>query len=324
MQPLLEIKDLHIDLKTHRGSTPLVDGLSLHVMPGETFGIVGESGCGKSVTALSVMQLIGYPLYIGGGEIWFDGKNLLTYSKNQMRRVRGQDISMIFQEPMTSLDPLFTVENQLLEVLRIHYKKMPRADMLARITDMLKKVGISRVEQVLSSYPHQLSGGMLQRVMIAMAMICDPKLLIADEPTTALDVTIQAQILALMNDLKENFDTSVVIITHDLGVVAETCQRVAVLYAGQLVEQAGVEEIFHTPRHPYTRGLLQSVTALGKKEKHLYSIKGMVPSMEDVGTGCRFYDRCDFAKDQCQAPQTLAELAPGHICRCVRAKEGEV
>lgn len=324
MQPLLQIKDLEINLKTQKGHTTLVDGIDLHVLPGETFGIVGESGCGKSITALSVMQLLSYPLSIGGGEVWFEGKDLLRYKEKQMKRVRGQKISMIFQEPMTSLDPLFTIQNQLLEILRIHYKKMPKSEMLGRITDTLKKVGISRVEQVLASYPYQLSGGMLQRVMIAMALICDPKLLIADEPTTALDVTIQAQILALMNELKENFDTSVIIITHDLGVVAETCQRVAVLYAGQVVEQATASEVFHNPRHPYTRGLLASVTALGQTNERLYSIKGMVPNMDEVETGCRFYERCEHAGEACLAAQELTEIDPGHLCRCIRAQKGEV
>lgn len=322
MLPLLEIKNLCINLKTRKGHTSLVDNLSLHVMPRETFGIVGESGCGKSITALSIMQLISYPLTISSGEIWFEGKNLLTYSKNKMRQVRGKDISMIFQEPMTSLDPLFTVQNQLLEVLNIHKKELSYQEKIADITNMLKKVGIARVEQVLNSYPYQLSGGMLQRIMIAMAMICNPKLLIADEPTTALDVTIQAQILALMNELTENYNTSVIVITHDLGVIAETCQRMAVLYAGQVVEEGNVSEVFHTPRHPYTKGLLRSVTSLGQKQKRLYSIKGMVPSMDEIGSGCRFYDRCDYAMDICKNPQMLKERAPGHYCRCIREQEG--
>lgn len=324
MKPLLEIKNLHIRLKTQSGYTTLVDDISLEVMPKETFGIVGESGCGKSITALSVMQLLTYPLSISGGEILFDGEDLLKRKERGMQKVRGREISMIFQEPMTSLDPLFTVQNQLMEILRIHYKRMPKTEMLDKITSMLKNVGISRVEQVLKSYPYQLSGGMLQRVMIAMALICEPKLLIADEPTTALDVTIQAQILALMNQLKENFDTSVIMITHDLGVVAETCQRVAVLYAGQVVEQASASEVFHRPRHPYTRGLLKSVTSLGKAQKRLFSIKGMVPNMENMGEGCRFYERCEFSTEGCLQKQELAELALQHLCRCVRAQKGEV
>ena len=323
-QPLLDIRNLSIDLRRARGrSTRLVDDLSLTMLPGETFGIVGESGCGKSITALATMQLLSYPLFVSGGRILFGGDDLLLFGKRQMQKIRGRRISMIFQEPMTSLDPIFTVENQLIEILRIHFKDMPHSDMIAKITDTLKKVGIARIEQVLQSYPHQLSGGMLQRIMIAMALICDPALLIADEPTTALDVTIQAQILALMNELKDNFDTSVIIITHDLGVVAETCQRVAVLYAGQVVEQATASELFHHPAHPYTQGLLRSVTALGT-EKTLYSIRGMVPAMEDLGSGCRFFERCECAKDICKAPQKLEEIAPGHVCRCLRAKEGEL
>ncbi len=324
MNPLLEIKNLSIDLKKRKGHTSLVKDLSLTIMPKETFGIVGESGCGKSITALSIMGLLAYPLFVSGGEMIFNGEDLFSYDKKQLRQVRGRDISMIFQEPMTSLDPLFTIENQLLEVLHIHKKELSYEDKVKNITQMLKKVGISRVEEVLKSYPHQLSGGMLQRVMIAMAMICNPKLLIADEPTTALDVTIQAQILALMNELTHKNDTSVIVITHDLGVIAETCQRMAVLYAGQVVEQGDVVEVFHNPKHPYTKGLLQSVTSLGKKQKRLYSIKGMVPSMEEVGEGCRFYDRCEEKQEKCQKPQQLLEVAPNHFCRCIIGQEGSL
>jgi len=324
MQPLLDVKNLEVKLSKRQGTTTLVDGVSFSVYPSESFGIVGESGCGKSLSALSVMRLISYPLNISGGEIIFNGQDLMKLPPKQMRTVRGKEISMIFQEPMTSLDPIFTIENQLMEILQIHFKNMPRNVMLEKIHDVLKKVGIAQVERVIASYPHQLSGGMLQRVMIAMAMICEPKLLIADEPTTALDVTIQAQILALMNDLKENFSASIVIITHDLGVIAETCQRVAVLYAGQVVEQASVSDIFNNPMHPYTRGLLKSVKALGKREKKLYSISGMVPAMDNIGEGCRFYERCDHAGEECLALQDLYESEPGHICRCIKSKEGRI
>jgi len=324
MQPLLDVRELEVKLSKRRGTTTLVDGVSFCVYPRESFGIVGESGCGKSLSALSIMRLISYPLHIGGGEIIFGGQNLMMLSKKEMQKVRGREISMIFQEPMTSLDPIFTIENQLIEILQIHFKKMPRNVMLEKIHEVLKKVGIAQVERVIASYPHQLSGGMLQRVMIAMAMICEPKLLIADEPTTALDVTIQAQILSLMNDLKENFSASIVIITHDLGVIAETCQRVAVLYAGQVVEQATVSDIFSNPLHPYTKGLLKSVKALGKRDKKLYSISGMVPSMDSVGAGCRFYERCEYAGKECLEPQELYEISPEHICRCVKSKEGKI
>jgi len=315
--PLLEVKDLRIDIDSNRGKYNLADDVCFDVYPGETFGLVGESGCGKSITALSIIRLITHPLFINGGEILFNGRDLLKYSEKEMRRVRGKDISMIFQEPMTSLDPIFTIEDQLVEMLKIH-RKMARDEMLTKITGILELVGISRINDVLASFPHQLSGGMLQRVMIAMAMILEPRLLIADEPTTALDVTIQAQILALMNDLKEHYDTSVIIITHNLGVVAETCRRVAVLYAGQIVEQGEAAEIFHNPMHPYTRGLLKSVKTLGSRDK-LYSIKGTVPSMEGIGPGCRFASRCDFASEGCETGQTLETVSPGHICRCHRA-----
>jgi len=315
--PLLEVKDLRIDIDSSRGKYNLADGISFDVYPRETFGLVGESGCGKSITALSIIKLISYPLFISGGQILFGGQDLLKLSEKEMRQVRGRDISMIFQEPMTSLDPIFTVEDQLIEILKIH-RKIARNEMLAKITGILELVGIPRIKDVLASYPHQLSGGMLQRVMIAMAMMLDPKLLIADEPTTALDVTIQAQILALMNDLKEHYDTSVLIITHDLGVIAETCRRVAVLYAGQIVEQGEAGEIFHNPVHPYSRGLLKSVKTLGAKEK-LYSIKGTVPSLEGIGSGCRFLARCDYAGDGCENEQTLKAVSSGHLCRCHRA-----
>jgi len=312
--PLLEVKSLRIDIDSSRGRYNLADNISFEVYPKETFGLVGESGCGKSITALSIIRLITHPLFISGGEILFNGQDLLGFSEKEMRRVRGKDISMIFQEPMTSLDPIFTIEDQLVEILKIH-RKMGREEMLAKITGILELVGISRIRDVLASFPHQLSGGMLQRVMIAMAMILDPRLLIADEPTTALDVTIQAQILALMNDLKEHYDTSVIIITHNLGVVAETCRRVAVLYAGQIVEQGETAEIFHNPLHPYTQGLLKSVKTLGAREK-LYSIKGTVPSMEGIGPGCRFMARCDYAGEGCENGQTLETVTDGHACRC--------
>jgi oligopeptide/dipeptide ABC transporter ATP-binding protein len=315
--PLLEVKDLRIDISGGRGRYNLADDISFTVYPRETFGLVGESGCGKSITALSIIKLISFPLFISSGELLFNGQDLLKLNEKKMRRIRGNDISMIFQEPMTSLDPIFTVENQLIEVLKIH-REMPRSEMIVKITKILELVGISRIQQVLASYPHQLSGGMLQRVMIAMAMMLEPKLLIADEPTTALDVTIQAQILALMNDLKEHYDTSVIIITHDLGVIAETCHRVAVLYAGQIVEQGNARDIFHNPFHPYTRGLLKSVKSLSTPGK-LHSIKGTVPSMQGIRPGCRFRDRCDDESDGCEVDQGLLAGKEGHLCRCHRA-----
>ena len=316
----MDVKNLRINISSSRGEYNLADDICFNVHPRETFGLVGESGCGKSITALSIIRLISYPLFINSGQILFDGVDLLKIPEKEMRRIRGRDISMIFQEPMTSLDPIFTIEDQLMEILKIH-RQMDRNQMLAKIYSILELAGISRIKEVLASYPHQLSGGMLQRVMIAMAMILDPRLLIADEPTTALDVTIQAQILALMNDLKEHYDTSVIIITHDLGVIAETCRRVAVLYAGQVVEQGDAGEIFHNPAHPYLQGLLKSVKTLGAREK-LYSIKGTVPSMEDLSPGCRFMARCDFAGKGCEEEQVLTALSQTHICRCHRAKAG--
>ena len=324
-EPLLEVKKLAININSSRGEYNLADSVSFSVYPRESFGLVGESGCGKSITALSIMRLINYPLFIKSGQILFNNvesnkMDLLKIPEKEMRRVRGRDISMIFQEPMTSLDPIFTVEDQLKEILKIH-RKMEKKEMLEKITGILELAGISRIKDVLASFPHQLSGGMLQRVMIAMAMILEPRLLIADEPTTALDVTIQAQILALMNDLKERYDTAVIIITHDLGVIAETCRRVAVLYAGQIVEQGDAGEIFNSPAHPYLCGLLKSVKTLGNKEK-LYSIKGTVPSMEGIKEGCRFMARCDYADSGCEQEQILTSVSEGHICRCYKAKKG--
>ena len=316
--PLLRIENLGIELRTDRGSQALVDDLSLCLYPGETLGIVGESGCGKSVTALSVLRLLEEPLSVARGRILFRGEDLLSLSPARMRSIRGDAVSMIFQEPMTSLDPLFPVEAQMTEALTLH-RDVSRAEARAAAAALLRKVGIARAEAVLASYPHQLSGGMLQRVMIATAMLCGPELLIADEPTTALDVTIQAQILALMNDLQETCGMAILLITHDLGVVAETCRRVAVLYRGQIVEQGGVEAIFREPLHPYTQGLLRSVRSLGNAERRLYAIRGTVPS-GPLEAGCRFRDRCDAAGEGCGEPQVLEDLGSGHLCRCRRAK----
>jgi peptide/nickel transport system ATP-binding protein len=317
MNTLLEIKKLDIILKKQASTIKLVDNVNLKVNKGETFGIVGESGCGKSVTALSIMRLLTYPLNILNGEILFEGKgDLLKLNRKEMQKTRGKDISMIFQEPMVALDPLFNIEKQITEVLRIHtdysYEKMRRLAL-----EMLERVKIPRAESILKEYPHQLSGGMLQRIMIAIALICNPKLLIADEPTTALDVTIQAQILELMNDLKSTYDTSVIMITHDLGVVAETCDRVAVFYGGQVVEQADVVALFQEPLHPYTNGLLKSVTSIGERGKALYSISGMVPNADQMPKGCRFSDRCSERMDIClkSAPE-IREVKEGHLCRC--------
>ena len=324
MEHLLEIRNLSIELPQGKKKSPilLAEGIDLNIGKKQNFGVVGESGCGKSITCSSIMGLLSYPLQIGkSSSIRFldsEGKEreMTKLSPAELRKIRGKDISMIFQEPMTALDPMYTIEEQINETLRFH-TNMTKAEMHDAALEMLKKVKIPRAEEILKDYPHHLSGGMLQRVMIAIALINNPRLLIADEPTTALDVTIQAQILDLMNELRESFDTSVIMITHDLGVIAETCEHVAVFYAGQVVEEASVEDIFHANAHPYTEGLLKSVTSLGGAQKELYTIKGMVPTAGHFGTGCRFADRCDRCMEKCrtQAPQ-LVEIAPGHKCRC--------
>ena len=324
MEHLLEMRDLSIDLFRGKKRPPvkLVEGIDLNIDKKQTFGIVGESGCGKSITCSTLMGLLSFPLSVGkGSSIRFqraDGSEaeLTALPKSEMRKIRGREISMIFQEPMTALDPMYTIEEQIEETLRFH-TDMNRAQMRAAALEMLQKVKIPRAEEVLRDYPHHLSGGMLQRVMIAIALINNPRLLIADEPTTALDVTIQAQILDLMNDLRESYDTSVIMITHDLGVIAETCEQVAVFYAGQVIEQASVDAIFHEAAHPYTAGLLKSVTSLGGAQKELYAIRGTVPTAGNFSPGCRFAERCEVCEERCRAQvPPLVEIAPGHLCRC--------
>ncbi len=322
MAALLEIKNLSIELYKGKKVAPvnLVEDINLTIGKKQNFGIVGESGCGKSITCSAIPGLLSYPLSIGkGSSIRFMSEHgeteLTTLSKDQLRKLRGKEISMIFQEPMTALDPMYTIENQIFESLKIH-TSLTRKEMYEVSLDMLNQVKIPHPEQILKDYPHRLSGGMLQRVMIAIALINKPKLLIADEPTTALDVTIQAQILDLMAQLREAHDTSVIMITHDLGVIAETCEEVAVFYAGQMVEKASVADIFHNGAHPYTQGLLRSVTSLGVS-KELYSISGTVPTAGNFGTGCRFAPRCDkrFAKCDIACPPVVT-LESGHLCRC--------
>lgn len=318
MSALLQIKNLDIELRTQKSAYKVVEDINIEIGRKQTYGIVGESGCGKSLTAMSIMGLLSNPpLRVGRGEMIFDGRcDLLKLTGEEMRKIRGKEISMIFQEPMTALDPLFNIESQIVEVLRFH-SNLSENEMKETALEMLKKVGIPRAESIMKEYPHQLSGGMLQRIMIATALICNPKLLIADEPTTALDVTIQAQILDLMNELKNSYDTSVIMITHDLGVIAETCDRVAVFYGGQVVEEADVVTLFHNTAHPYTFGLLRAVTSLGDKNKGLYSIPGVVPSADKMPNGCRFAERCDKRLDICMdtAPK-LIEIEEGHKCRC--------
>lgn len=324
MDHLLEIRNLSIELPQGRRKPPvkLVEGVDLTVRKKQNFGVVGESGCGKSITCSSIMGLLSFPLSLGqGSSIRFqqgDGREveITGLSKAELRKLRGRDISMIFQEPMTALDPMYTIEDQICESLLFH-ASLSKAEMHDAALEMLRKVKIPRPEQILKDYPHHLSGGMLQRVMIAIALINNPRLLIADEPTTALDVTIQAQILDLMNELRESYDTSVIMITHDLGVIAETCEEVAVFYAGQVVEQSDVNTIFHAPAHPYTAGLLRSVLSLGGAQQELYTIQGTVPTAGYFSVGCRFADRCEHCMDICRnrAP-ALSEISPGHLCRC--------
>ena len=321
MIPLLEVKELETQFFTRSGLVRSVDGVSFNIDAGELLGLVGESGCGKSITAMSIMRLISPPGKIVGGSVKFKGEELTIASNNRMREMRGDDIAMIFQDPMTSLNPVFTVGDQIAEAIRLHRKVDRKTAWTAAIKSM-EEVAIPSPERRASDYPHQLSGGMRQRVMIAMALACDPELLIADEPTTALDVTIQAQILELLNGLRKSRDLSILLITHDLGVVAEVADRVCVMYTGKIVEQAQVNELFLDPKHPYTRGLLRSVpklTAAGiAKAGHLETIDGTVPSPTDLPPGCHFEPRCEFRQDRCKSgPIPLYDLNNGTKVRCV-------
>ncbi|AET62007.1 peptide ABC transporter ATP-binding protein [Paenibacillus terrae HPL-003] len=323
MAQLLEVTNLRTEFKTAAGTIRAVDGVDLSVGKGETLGIVGESGCGKSITSLSIMQLLPKGLgKVAAGEVRFNGENILDYSERKMRSIRGNEMAMIFQEPMTSLNPVFKIGKQIAESARYHHG-VSKHKAKAMAVEMLTKVGIPRPEKVAVSYPHELSGGMRQRVMIAMAMVCNPKLLIADEPTTALDVTIQAQILDLMRDLQKSEGTSILMITHDLGVVAEMCDRVVIMYAGQVVEETDVKTLFKEPRHPYTQSLLASLPQLNSDQERLASIPGQVPNPLDMPKGCRFAPRCQFAKEIClaEAPE-LVEVEPGHKSRCLLQQEG--
>lgn len=315
---VLEVNGLRTSFFTDDGEIPAVDGIDFYIREGEVLGIVGESGCGKSVTSLSIMGLVPSPPgKITEGEILFQNKDLTKLQEKQMRDVRGNDIAMIFQEPMTSLNPLFTIGDQLREAVKIHKRDWSKKQIQDRAVEMMKLVGLPRAEDLMKEYPHQLSGGMRQRVMIAMALLCDPKVLIADEPTTALDVTIQAQILKLIKNLNERLNTAVLLITHDLGVVAETCERVIVMYAGKVVEEGPVHTIFKDPQHPYTRGLLESVPDMRFKKERLYSIPGNVPKPGTIKTGCKFAARCEFAWDRCIAESPpLYQTADDHQTRC--------
>ncbi|MCM3871555.1 MAG: ABC transporter ATP-binding protein [Pyrinomonadaceae bacterium] len=321
MAHLLEVSNLQTQFPTRAGLVRAVNGVSFHLDRGELLGLVGESGCGKSITALSIMRLISPPGKIVGGEIVFDGKNLLQLSEPEMRQMRGDDIAMIFQDPMTSLNPVFTVGEQIAEALRLH-RKLSRKDARLAAIEAMREVAIPDPARRADDYPHQLSGGMRQRVMIAMALACNPKLLIADEPTTALDVTIQAQILELLDGLRKSRELAVLLITHDLGVVAEVADRVAVMYTGKIVEESTVEELFARPRHPYTEGLLRSVPKLtaehvARKER-LETIEGVVPSPTDLPPGCHFAPRCQYRMPRCTEGEIpLYDLEADVKVRCV-------
>ena len=315
---LLEVKNLKTYFHTDAGLVKSVDDISFQMEKGKTLGIVGESGCGKSITSLSIMRLIETPPgKIEGGEILFEGENLLNKTEDEMRQVRGKKIAMIFQEPMTSLNPVYTVGKQITEALLLH-EKISKHEAKARALEMLKLVRIPLPEERFNEYPHQLSGGMRQRVMIAMALSCDPQLLICDEPTTALDVTIQAQILDLINELKQKTGSSVIMITHDLGVISEVADDVLVMYAGKVVEQATTDEIFEKPLHPYTIGLMECIPKLNQDVETLQTIKGMVPSFDDMPKGCAFCPRCSMAQKICEEKMPDLIDVDGRKVRCFR------
>ena len=316
---VLTVENLVTSFKIAGREVNAVDHCSFNVQKGKTLGIVGESGCGKSVTSLSIMRLIPTPPgHIKSGKILFENKNLIEIPEKEMRSIRGNKISMIFQGPMTSLNPVYTIGNQIAEVFLLH-KKVNKKEARELSIEMLKQVRIPSPEKRIDDYPHQLSGGMRQRVMIAIALACKPTLLIADEPTTALDVTIQAQILALMNNLQQENGMSTILITHDLGVVAETCDDVVVMYAGKIVEKASTKEIFTNPKHPYTIGLLNSIPRLGEKKNRLNTIPGIVPSLAKLPIGCRFQDRCSLASEECKLSEPiLKEISNGKFVACIK------
>jgi len=313
---LLEVADLRVYFNSGHGSMKAVDGVSFEVRQGATLGLVGESGCGKSVTAFSILKLVpSPPARYAGGAIRFGGEDLLPLAESAMRRIRGNQIAMVFQEPMTSLNPIMSVGRQISEAI-LEHQPVSRAQAREMAVQMLGRVGIPAPQARFSEYPHQLSGGMKQRVMIAMALVCRPQLLIADEPTSALDVTIQAQILDLLNELQQELKMAILLITHDLGVVAQSCDRVAVMYAGKIVETAATPELFRNPKHPYTHGLFRSLPGLAGRRERLAPIPGVVPSPLDFPSGCRFRSRCSLAKDICRQEPPLRELAPDHFAAC--------
>ena len=317
---VLEVKDLRVHYATPTGDVIACNGVDFQVYRGETLGLVGESGCGKSVTSLSIMRLVGMPGKIESGEVWFEGRNLLGLDEDEMTSIRGSCISMIFQQPVSCLNPVFRVGEQIAEVLELHLG-MSEKQATERAEELLRTVGIPEPEKRLHSFPHELSGGMAQRVMIAMALACTPQLLIADEPTTALDVTIQAQILDLMRELRSKVETSIILITHDMGVIAEMAERVAVMYAGRIVEQTDVETMFDDPLHPYTSSLLASIPVLGVVRHRLDVIKGTVPNLINLPPGCKFVPRCEARIEhgltRCTEEEPeLVVIKPGHSVRC--------
>ena len=318
--PILSIEDLHTSFFTRSGVVNAVDGVSMHVKRGETLGVVGESGCGKSVTALSILRLVPDPPgRIIAGRVYFEGEDLLKKSPTEMEDLRGNDISMVFQEPLTALNPVFTIGYQLTEGI-LRHTGAGTAEARKRALEVLAKVGIPDPQDRMKVFPHQMSGGMRQRAMIAMALACEPKLLIADEPTTALDVTIQAQILALIKSLRQEFGTAVIMITHDLGVIAETADRVVVMYAGRVVEMATVRTLFTRPAHPYTLGLLNSIPKLTGPRGRLVAIPGNVPNLGRLPDGCKFHPRCEFATERCRSEEPpLEQVESGHAARCWHA-----
>lgn len=318
MSNLLEVNELNIQFKTELGVISPVREIAFTVSQGETVAIVGESGSGKTLLSLSILGLVPPPGKISNGEINFNGNNLLNLGKRELRKIRGNEISMIFQEPMTSLNPVFTIGDQMSEVFRVH-QKLSKKEAISKSIEMLEVIGIPNSEKIVYYYPHQLSGGMRQRVMIAMALSCNPKLLIADEPTTALDVTIQAQILDLMRDLINKNDTGMILITHDLGVVAEMADKVVVMYAGEVIEVAPAVEIFSNPKHPYTKGLLASIPTIDEQKEELYSINGTVPNPLEMPSGCTFHPRCPIADEFCQLSKPkLEDIGKGLKVRCFK------
>lgn len=321
MSHLLEVQDLTTVFAGDYGQNISVDHISFHVDQGEVVCIVGESGCGKSVTSLSIMGLLRRDGAVTDGSVFFDGKNLLAMSEKELDRIRGDELTMIFQDPLTSLNPVFSVGSQIMESIRTHMH-LSKEEARRRAIELLEQVGMPEAEETMKKYPHTLSGGMRQRVMIAMALSCNPKLLIADEPTTALDVTIQAQIMKLLKELQQGKNMSMILITHDIGLVANTADRVLVMYAGQIIEEAVTEELFADPKHPYTQALLNTVpTIRDSEDRRLQAIPGMVPESYDDITGCRFADRCPHRREECDKPQEAYPFGKGHTARCIVAKE---